>query len=290
MTNNLFLFVFASIALVGGACPRPGLAVQSPPSDPEPWFKGNKIAVTTTDRAQRNSATWKLESNDDGDLMLECDERQGSAIEKGAIIVVSGRAMLTRGLKLAKGYEIDALDGRMLTIKLVLTLLSRAFPDGPGSVGVRSSINLVENQLPISINTVSAGGEIPPPWTLKGHAGLSASGIAQFDMSFTHSNPDKPNENETMRFAGTWQLGTTSLVIADDFPLKDWQIYSLGPIKVDTGNGGTIYDYGAGRMKRFATLGELRKAIGSDQKTSGSVDADSRKGTGRKAPKMSSNN
>lgn len=47
--------------------------------------------------------------------------------------------------------------------------------------------------------------------------------------------------------------------------------------------------YGAGRMKRFATLGELRKAIGSDQKTSGSVDVDSRKAPGRKAPKMSSN-
>lgn len=289
MTNKLFLFVFASIALVGGAFPKPGLAVQSPPSDSELWFKGNNIAVTTTDRAQRNSASWKLESNDNGDLMLECDERQGSAIEKGTIIVVSGRAMLARGLKLEKGYEIDALDGPMLTIKLVLTLLSRAFPDGPGSIGVRSSIDLVENQLPISISTTSAGGEIPPPWTLKGNAGFSATGIAQFNMTFTHSDPDKPNENETMRFAGTWQLSPTSLVIADDFPLKDWQIYSLGPIKVETGNGGTIYDYGAGRMKRFATLGELRKAIGSDQKTSGSVEVDSRKAPGRKAPKMSSN-
>lgn len=290
MTNKFPALIFTSIALFAGAFPKPGLAVQSSEPASEQWFKGNKITLTASDRTQQNSATLKLETSDNGDLMLECEGRQGGAIENGTIIVVGGCAMLTRGLKMEKGYEIDALDGPMLTIKLVLTLLSRAFPDGPASMGVRSRINLVENELPVSINTVSAGGEFPPPWTSKGSAGLSAEGVVQFDMSFTYPTGERANKNEAMQLAGTWQLSPTSLLIADDFQLKDWQIYSLGPTKEDAGGGSTIYDYGASRMKRYATLGELRKAIGSDQKNPGSTDADSRKATGRKAPKMSSNN
>jgi hypothetical protein len=264
--------------------------VQGPESASDQWFKGNKITLTTSDRAQRNSATWKLERNDEGDLMLECGERQGGTIENGTIIVVSGCAMLTRGLKLEKGYEIDGLDGPILVIRLALTLLSKAYPDGPRSVGQKSRIELVENHLSLSIYTVSAGGEFQPPWTLKGSAGLSAEGVVQFDMSFTYANPEKPKENETMQFNGTWQLSPTSLVIADDFQLKDWQIYSLGPTKEVTGGGATIYDYGTGRMKRYATLGELRKAIASYQQKPGSIDAEPSKPTTRKAPKMSSNN
>jgi hypothetical protein len=68
--------------------------------------------------------------------------------------------MLTKNVPLEKGYEIDALDGPVLTLKLVTELLRVAVPDGPNAITKSTAVNLHERIKSIEVNTASASGGV----------------------------------------------------------------------------------------------------------------------------------
>ena len=52
----------------------------------------------------------------------------------GNVGLVGGQVMLSKGLTLEPGYQIDALDAPVLSMRLVMIVLKRVFPKGPDQV------------------------------------------------------------------------------------------------------------------------------------------------------------
>ena len=224
------------------------------------WLKGNKVLVNVTSGSKESDLTFSVEINENDDARAEITGRESGRRVAGTIMVVGGRVMCTRGLELEKGYEIDELDSITLTMQMALNLLSRAFPQGSGSVGSTTSIDLVERVRPLALNTRSASGSTPVPWNLRGSATHMEGQKVGFRLSFSYPSEQGGSRRETIQLAGTWEIAPTALVLDDSIQLRGWQIYSLGPVTSRTGEA-TVLDYAAVRMRDFDTLKELRLAM-----------------------------
>ena len=60
----------------------------------------------------------------------------------GSVALIGGQIMMTKGIKLKTGYEIDALDAPVLSMKLLMIVLSRIFPNGPMELTGKKKINI----------------------------------------------------------------------------------------------------------------------------------------------------
>jgi len=169
------------------------------------------------------------------------------------MMVVNGQSqwMLAKNVPLEKGYEIDALDGVVLNLKLALELLRAAAPGGPTGIKQKTTFDVREDSRSIAVNTASASGGLEAPWTL--HAIIEPGSGDQWSFELVAKH------GETIHISGTWQKEAPPPTFGDDLSLEGWQILSIGPIKTTDGNS-TILDYGAQISQKHAkTLGELRK-------------------------------
>jgi hypothetical protein len=64
------------------------------------------------------------------------------------MMVINGQSqwMLAKNVPLEKGYEIDALDGVVLNLKLVLELLRAAAPGGPTGIKQKTTLDTKEDR------------------------------------------------------------------------------------------------------------------------------------------------
>lgn len=132
--------------------------------------------------------------HDGADFSLEI-EPKSPATSKGRILVIAGRAMLMKDVAHEAGYEIDALDGPVLTHQLVMTSLDQAFPKGPGSVASgKPSFKIVQKKRAIRIATSSAGGR------MKRHGHSLARLDRSRDESFTTCGSSSQRKTGRSRF------------------------------------------------------------------------------------------
>ncbi|MBI4751286.1 MAG: hypothetical protein HY774_22630 [Acidobacteria bacterium] len=216
------------------------------------------MTITSADR--KSVGVYEFRKNK-SDLRLEVNNQADNESDSGTILVIEDAVLLIKELKTESGYEIDVLDVNILSVKLAYALLVRAFPKGPDSISDPLDASIVERKNEISVNNISAGLEIPPPWSLKGTATPVGTEYIQFDLTFIFQSPDDEKVKETMQFTGKWYKNSPELEIPAEMPIQDWQIFSLGPIQSTTAQGGMIFDYSAIKMKKLGTIGELRKAL-----------------------------
>lgn len=216
------------------------------------WYNPTHVALTVYAEGITNTTTYVITTDQELKITTNAKGKRGQQ-ETSEIMLVNGRSqwMLAKNVPLEKGYEIDALDGPVLTLKLVTELLRAAAPGGPGEITKSKSVNVNEKIRAIEVNTTAASGGIEAPWTLRGTIERNAANQLSFDLTASHDQP--------MHITGTWQREPTVPVFADDMSLAGWQILSIGPIKTTETNS-TVFDYGAQVSdKRPKTLGELRK-------------------------------
>lgn len=224
------------------------------------WNRGNKCELRIrSPRDHRAISSTRIETNSRNDILLEIKDETAGGTLSGTIMVIEGRVMLVRGLLLPRGYEIDALDSRVLMLHLAFELLGRAFPRGPDSVSSNANVRISESRTPIPVRTVSARGEFRAPWSLKGTASREAPERVAFDLEFTFPDEGSPTE-QVMNLSGTWQLDRLGLALNDAMTLDGWQSYLLGGVR-----NGNILDYDAVVSERYTTLRELRRAISSSR-------------------------
>jgi hypothetical protein len=199
------------------------------------------------------------------DTSIDIAARNATAPMKGTVAMVGGQAMLTKGLKLQPGYEIDALDVPILSMKLVMIVLKRLFPKGPGEIVGTVKIDRTD-QVGIKYATPSASGYIPAPWHVKGTVSRLYEGRVPFDiaLSFPTERQDKQKSNVTIYMKGEFSmLGRP--VFSDTDTLDGWTTYGLGPQQTKQGNS-TIFDYGAKpqEARRYKTIGDIRAFIAAE--------------------------
>jgi hypothetical protein len=199
-------------------------------------------------------------------MQIDIDENAPSEKESGTILLISGRAMATRGLKLEPGYEIDIVDGAGLSWHLASQVLERGVTGDPRNLKKPVQIDVLETKDPISVSTTSASGSYPPPWSAKGTVNPLGGGRVTFDVAFGFKSPETPPRPVEFKYSGTWEMVQPPPIIEDAKSLRGWIIHLIGPIHRSDA-GGQIFDYGASPTQdRYATVGELRKALAKPAK------------------------
>jgi hypothetical protein len=215
------------------------------------WYSPTRATVRVQGQDAEITVVYEISSNQDLKITITTFENGKKQI--GEMIVINGQHqwMLAKNVPLEKGYEIDALDGVVLNLKLVLELLRAAAPGGPAALTEKKTFDVKEDTRSITVNTASASGGLEAPWTLSATIEPTAVDQWSFDLLAKHSG--------TIHMIGTWQREAIPPTFGDDMPLDGWQILRIGPFKTTDGNS-TILDYGAQISEKHAkTLGELRK-------------------------------
>jgi hypothetical protein len=224
------------------------------------------------------TATWRGRfDHKTNDIVVDVDVKGDTGALKGVVAMVGGRVMLTKDLKLERGYEIDALDAPMLSMILVMRLLDRVFPDGPSSVPAEKSIDRTD-KVGIKVATPSADWRIAGPWHLGGTAKKDAKGAIAYDLvlSYPQEGPDGRPGTQTMRLRGDL-AGLDKPPLPDTMSLEGWVAYGVG-VQQEKSEGATSYDYGAKRDEkaRFKTVADVRAHIAAyarDELGPGTLDA-----------------
>ena len=239
--------------------------------EPTSWHEGNAIELTMSDEKRKNKSKWRMTLYAYNDIIIEKDEFHEGVRNRGKLGIIAGRMMITSGLDLKAGYEIDAADVPALFIQLLLRTLSEAVPDGPGSVTEPMRIHHDEPEEGIKVATAAASGEFAAPWNLIGNLEPDEGKASKFDLRFSSNGAEK---DFVVHFTGTWKKIDDLGELNKEMILKDWKVYEIGPYSRKT-KSGTIYDYGAQPIsERFATIFELKNYIASKNKPNKALNTD----------------
>ncbi len=228
-----------------------------------PWHEGNSIELNMTDEQSRNKSRWNMKLYSGSDIIIEKDENyQGQSIQ-GTLGIIGGRMMITKGLELKSGYEIDAADGPALMIQLILRLLSEVAPEGPSKISAFVDINHEESNKGIKVATAAASAVFSVPWSVSGTLAPGQDSQINYNLHFTSKIAEKDYK---LILTGTWDSDNTLGVLSDNKKIVDWQVYKIGPY-TKKHKGGTIYDYGAQPVSEtFNNVAALRSYIANQAK------------------------
>jgi len=220
------------------------------------------VAGTRPGEYARWRATMSQATND---FRIQVDERRAGTVKRGELAMVAGRTLITRDLNLAPGFETDAIDEPLLAAMLTITLLGRAFPDGPETLRGAHNVKLLDQREGFRIGTPSASAAYAAPWSVTGPVRRDKAGKIHFDLRLVSGRADDPREAQTKaRIKGTLEQTGSDLRLRDDMPLAGWKVYGVGPRSTQSG-GVTTYDYGAtADSKGYRTVGEIRAEIERD--------------------------
>jgi hypothetical protein len=264
-------FRFLGVLCVAALFAAPISAFASCAQDPEcddvsAWAVFTRIALRQSVSGSDEAIEW-LGFFDHKALDVSIDIAAHGTKEPmaGTVGLVGGHVMLTKGLKLQPGYEIDALDAPVLSMRLVMILLKRAFPKGPEQIVGPTNVDET-GRVGIKYATPSASGYIAAPWHLKGNASRLADGTLRFDLalSFPMQQRDKQTGSITINMKGELAvLGRP--VFRDTDSLEGWTTYGLGPQQTKQGSS-TILDYGAKPQEdmRYRTIADIRAFIAAE--------------------------
>ena len=198
------------------------------------WARFTSITLEISEPGKPALASWKgrfdYVTNDiEVDVNMKPDNAPAM---KGMIAMVGGRVMLTQGLQLERGYEIDALDGPVLSMSLVERLLTRAFPRGPDSIATSNKVDRTD-KAGIKYATASAQGYVPAPWHLVGTVSKNAGGAVVYDLVLSVTPEARGRAAKEIRMVGELAM-LKEPVLPATMSVADWTTYGLGPPRFTT--------------------------------------------------------
>lgn len=265
MTSAILRLFVATMLLA------PAMEVLACGNDPEcstleNWARFTSISLTLSTPGKPGLAAWKARfDRKTNDILIDVDVTAVPGGMKGSIAMVGGRVMFTKGLKLERGYEIDAIDAPVLSMQLVLRLLDRVFPGGPVSVPRERRIDRHET-IGIKYATPSADGRIPAPWNLTGTVARTPKGVVAYDLVLEYPAESRAPGGSKQKMHMVGELAESREPVFDDeSSLVGWTAYGVGPQEEQAGNA-TILDYGAKRQDRssFRTVGDVRTYLADE--------------------------
>ena len=244
----------------------PGAVAASCDDDPEcddvsAWADFTRITLRQAVSGSAEATEWRMSFDyATSDASIDTSTRHAGKPMAGTIALVGGQVMLTKGLSLEPGYEIDVLDAPVLSARLVTILLQRVFPGGPDEIRGRRKIDRTD-PLGIKYATPSASGYIAAPWRVTGEVSRGADGTLPFDLTLAF--PIREQDKTSVEISMKGELGVLGRpVFRDSDSLDGWTTYGLGPQETKQ-EAGTILDYGAAPQEatRYRTIGDVRAFI-----------------------------
>ena len=261
---SLRLIVLIFLALSTGAsygkdCGEKG----DPCGKPTEWNKFETVRLRMTQEGMAAPVSWFMQtSRANNDLQVDIDFPDPQTPQRGTLMMVEGRTLVSKGIGFSPGREIDALDWPMLSIILTGKVLSRALPEGLGVLKGKHLVGHEDKKAGIQFATPSAQGFIPPPWSVSGTVIANSDGSRDFDLVLNWTSEDATKAKKAMSMSLAGQLKHKSdFQIDSNMALEGWSVFGVGPI-VEKTEGGTRNDYGAKPNKSGPkTIADIRKAI-----------------------------
>ncbi len=196
-------------------------------------------------------ANWELFRCDCGDLLVRSELNVPGEVVTGELLLVAGRAVLSRGFGQYKAEAAASLDAAALMMQLTLRLLERSEPAGPSRITQSRNVELEDTINHINLDTGTAVGGFQAPWSISGS--ISAAGETQrrFDLRFSFTaSAEGEVQKASMRLSGLADFADSDFPIDGSESLQDWGI--------DWRNEN---DASAGPAGQAETLDELREVI-----------------------------
>ena len=189
--------------------------------DLSPWNRFTEYSLVVSSAGQAGSARVHFAIDPTKNDFLIDIEYQGTAEPvNGQIGMMQGRVIVSRNLKLKKGLESDSLDAPTLQLRLLLAVLTRAFPKGPESIADSARFDYM-GKAGIKFATATAAGYVPIPWEASGQVTKLAEDAVSLDVRLfvPQGQPNGPRREQ--RYAGTFSM-RSGPVFDDKASVQGW--------------------------------------------------------------------
>ncbi|HZZ92221.1 MAG TPA: hypothetical protein VFE23_06645 [Usitatibacter sp.] len=226
-------FIGAGVMLAAAAWARAAApaACGNECDDVSAWSRYTSIELALRFPGQPDHAAWHFQlDRARNDIRVDVDQVMEDKVTRGTVGMVAGRTLVVKDLDVVPGHEIDALDGPVLTMRLVLGLLARTLPGGPDSVTGDRAIDFNEAKTGIRYGTPSASGHIAAPWRASGHVARSKDDVVTYDLHLTGEATDPlGNKSGPVDMILGGKLRTRPGPVFDEtMSLADWKVYGAG--------------------------------------------------------------
>lgn len=201
------------------------------------------------------------------DLRLDAEVSNDGRKRSGSILLIDGQVMAIKGNIAVPGYEIDALDGAVLSQRLALILLGAALPQGPD--GIRGTRRVIHSDAKVGIQfaTASAQGFIAPPWRVTGTVKIVKPKEVEYVLALTSGTKSRSSARGNYfaaNFSGTL-VRKADVALDDSMDLGGWNVLGLDMVEKKAGDS-TIIDYAAtSEPNAYRTVLDIRKKIAADR-------------------------
>ncbi len=197
-------------------------------------------------------ASWELFRCQCGDLLIRSELSEPGEVASGDIVLVSGRAILSAGYD-ENAEELVSYDAPALMMQLALRLLERSEPKGPAAVTKKRTVEVSDEVNYINLDTGTAAGGFPAPWSVTGTLAPEGDSKRRFDMRFTFNTggaSGSAEEQGRMRLNGVADYSSSEFPLQDEMSLKGWLL-----------TWRDAEDPASKKASDVKTLGELRRLL-----------------------------
>jgi hypothetical protein len=253
------------LCIIAGPAAATDLPCPDDPSllcaDASPWYQATRLQLRFSDPQIGESGRWNLAIQDRANMRIDAQSRRARKLNAGQIVLASGRVMLTKGLTLEKGYEVDVLNEPLLYYQLLAVVLDRAFPDGPAKFKEASVVGVEEAVRGIRLATHGATGLIGAPWSASGFLKRRDAQTVDFSLKVNfYFEPE--NARRVVTLQGAWKKAARAPALAASMSLEGWKVRAIDreTLRPQTL---AILDYGP------RTLGDLQAALRASARAPG---------------------
>ena len=191
------------------------------------WARFSSVNLSVRSPREKEALTWNAQFDNSG-FKIEGGAAANGKPSLGTVGMIDGRTMVTKGVELRRGYEIDAIDAPVLFVRLMYALLTRAIPGGPDTVKDVQRVNFSEDQIGIKYATPSAGGHITAPWRVDGTVERVSQDIV-FVLHLAGGTQDplgRDGKPMDLMFTGRLSM-VPEPVFVDSMSLAGWKVYGV---------------------------------------------------------------
>jgi hypothetical protein len=224
---------------------------QQLPADVQ-WKDPSSVKLEVEFPGDGYHASWQLFRCACGDLLIRSELSEPGEVAHGDILLVSNRVVLSRGYE-EGDEELLSYDAPALMMQLALRLVERAEPKGPSVVTGKQKADVSDDINHINLDTGTAVGGFPPPWSVKGTLAPEGPTRRRFDLQFSFNTGGAAGgaaQHGEMRLKGAGEYAASEFPVADDLDLGSWLVKWRDENDPARGAGSAV-----------KTLGELRKVL-----------------------------
>ena len=189
------------------------------------WSDPSRVDLGVEFPGEGYHANWELFRCDCGDLLVRSELSVPGEVDKGETALVQGRAVLSRGFGEHQAELGSSLDAPALMMQLALVLLERVQPAGPAAAAEPVKVDLGDPINPIHLETTTAIGGFPAPWSVRGSITPAGDDQRRFDLRFEFTAPPgSASEKGRIRLKGLADFSDAGFPLSASGSLAGWRL------------------------------------------------------------------